>query len=362
MLTPPIEPMLAKPMGSTVPSALADVHFEPKWDGFRSLVFWDGSDVVLQGRGRGARDPDALVDLAYAFPEIVEAIRAQLPPNVVLDGEIVVEHAGRLDFAVLSQRLRPRSEAGGGNIARLAAEYPASLLVFDVLFDGADRRAHPLRERRLSLESLAAHWRAPLLLTPATSDPAIARMWFDDFESAGVDGLIVKGLDDPYRPGVRAQGKIKHERTADVVVAGWRAFTKPGPAGEPVIGSLLLGLYDESGVLQYVGGASAFPMKTRAALRQIVDPFAVDADAPHPWRDGSAVRVPGEPNRWRKEQPWTALSPVLVAEVAYDQMMDGRFRHSAKFQRWRPDRDAASCTHDQLEGPAENTIAEMLNR
>lgn len=361
MLTPPIEPMLAKPLGSTIPTTAANVQFEPKWDGFRALVFWDGADVVLQGRGRGAKDGD-MVDLAYAFPELVDAVRAQLPTNVVLDGEIVVEQDGRLDFGVLSQRLRPRSEAGSGNIARLAEQHPASLLLFDVLFAEVDCRSQPMRERRARLEELAGDWRPPLLLTPATTDPAAAKTWFDDFESAGIDGLIVKGLDDAYRPGERLQGKIKHERSADVVVAGWRAYTKPGPDGAPIIGSLLLGLHDEHGVLQYVGGASAFSMATRAALREIVNPLMLDADAPHPWRDGSATRVPGEANRWRKEQPWIALAPQLVAEVGYDQMLEGRFRHAAKFMRWRPDRDPASCTYDQLDEPATRVVADLFDR
>ena len=359
MLTPPIEPMLAKPLGSTIPTE-PGVQFEPKWDGFRALVFWDGTDVVLQGRGRGAKDGDAVVDLAYAFPEIVHAVRTQLPVGVVLDGEIVVEHAGRLDFAVLSQRLRPRSEAGGGNIERLAATYPASLLLFDVLFAEIDRRAHPLRDRRARLEALATDWQPPLRLTPATTDPMLAGIWFDQFESAGVDGLIVKRLDDLYRAGERAQGKVKHERSADAVVAGWRPYTKPGPDGGAIVGSLLLGLHDADGVLQYVGGASAFPMAMRAALREILDPLALDADARHPWRAGTATRVPGEANRWRKEQPWIALSPHLVAEVGYDQMMEGRFRHAARFMRWRPDRDPASCSFDQLDEPAMRAITELF--
>lgn len=359
MLTPPIEPMLARPLGSSIPESPGDVQFEPKWDGFRALVFWDGVDVILQGRGRGSKD-DAMVDLAYAFPEVVEAVRAQIPANRVLDGEIVIEHEGRLDFALLGQRLRPRSEAGSGNIDRLAADFPASLLLFDVLFDGADVRDLPLRERRTRLEGMAVGWPSPLHLTPATTDRSVAQSWFEEFESAGVDGLMVKGLDDPYLPGQRTQGKVKHQRSADVVVAGWRPYTKSGPDGQPVIGSLLLGLHDAAGVLQYVGGASAFPMATRAALRDIVDPFTLPPDATHPWRDGSAARTPGEANRWRKEQPWVALAPTLVAEVGYDQMLDGRFRHAATFMRWRPDRQAESCGFAQLDEPPASRIEGLL--
>lgn len=361
MLTPPLEPMLAKPLGSSIPTT-PGVQYEPKWDGFRALVFWDGTDVVLQGRGRGAKDGDTIVDLAYAFPEIVRAIREQLPAGLVVDGEIVVAHDGRLDFGVLSQRLRPRSEADGGNIERLAAAFPASLLLFDVLFEGIDRRAQPLRERRARLEALADHWRPPLLLTPATADRDLAQQWFDEFESAGVDGVIVKPLEDPYRCGDRTQGKVKHERTADVVVAGWRPYTKPGPDGEAIVGTLLLGIHDDDGVLQYVGGASAFPMALRASLRDILDPLTLGADSPHPWRDGTATRVPGEGNRWRKEQPWIALEPRLVAEVGYDQMLERRFRHAAKFARWRPDREPLSCTFDQLDEPAERAITDLLDR
>ncbi len=309
--------------------------------------------------GRAARRDD-VVDLAYAFPELVDAISEQVPAGVVLDGEIVVSHDGRLDFGVLSSRLRPRSEAGGPNIARLASSSPATLLLFDVLWSGIDLQDRPLSARRAVLESLAAGWSAPILLTPSTRDPQVARHWFDHFESAGVDGLIVKGLDDPYTPGQRTQGKVKHQRTADVVVAGWRPHARPGADGAAVVGSLLLGLHDRVGTLHYVGAASAFTATVRADLVRLLAPYSVDPGAPHPWRDVEGARVPGEASRWKKEQAWTALRPELVAEVGYDQLEGDRFRHVARFARWRPDRVATSCGFDQLEVPTPATISDLI--
>ena len=360
ILVPPIEPMLAKPLGHTLPSG-EGVAFEPKWDGFRCLVFRRADDVVLQGRGR-SRDGE-LVDLAYAFPELVETVLAQVPAGTVLDGEIVAERSGRLDFGTLSSRLRPRSEAGGPNIARLARTAPASLLLFDVLEnDGVTFLGEPYQERHARLASLAAPWSPPLRLTPNTTDPAVALSWFTGFESAGVDGLIVKPLADPYRPGVRAQGKVKHQRTADVVLAGWRPHVRPGPDGGPMVGSLLLGLYDEAGRLHHVGAASAFSAARRAELAVELEPLTAADAAPHPWRDAdpATVSVPGEASRWKKEQPWIALRPEHVLEVTYEQMEGPRFRHLAGFLRWRPDRDPASCRFDQLEVPPASDIADLL--
>jgi ATP-dependent DNA ligase len=359
MLTPPIEPMLARPLGHGLPSDTDGVSFEPKWDGFRCLLFRSGDDVVLQGRGRSAAAAGDIVDLAYAFPELVAAAREQVPAGTVIDGEIVVARAGRLDFAALSTRLRPRSEAGGANITRLSADLPASLLAFDVLWSDRDLMALPFSERRAHLEQLAASWRPPLLLTPTTRDRTVAQSWFDGFESAGVDGLIVKALTDPYMPGKRAQGKVKHQRTADVVVAGWRAHVRPGPDGAPVVGSLLLGLHDADGVLQYIGAASAFTAATRAQLVTLMGPLEVIGDD-HPWRGAIAGNVPGEASRWKKEQEWTAVRPELVAEVTYDQMEGPRFRHVAGFLRWRPDRGPASCGFDQLDIPPPARIEELL--
>ena len=281
VLTPPIEPMLAKPLGHEVPTGADGLSFEPKWDGFRCLVFRSESGVVLQGRGR-SKDADEVVDLAYAFPELVAATTEQLPVGTVIDGEIVVLRDGRLDFGLLSSRLRPRSEAGGTNIDRLAQAVPAALLAFDVLWSGGDWRDRPFEDRRRELARLGGSWSDPLFLTPWTTDPSVAAGWFHGFESAGVDGLIVKPLADPYQPGKRAQGKVKHERTADVVVAGWRAHARPGADGQPVVGSLLLGLHDDEGRLHYVGAASAFTAAVRADLVGLLAPFAVTDDARAP--------------------------------------------------------------------------------
>lgn len=360
MLTPPIEPMLAAPLGHDLPPEAADLSFEPKWDGFRCLVFRSADSIVLQGRGRSRERADEVVDLAYAFPELVSAVQEQVAPGTVLDGEIVVLAGGRLDFGALSSRLRPRSEAGKPGIARLAEAVPASFLAFDLLWQDEDLMALPLRDRQARLASVAAGWRAPLLLTPATPDRDLARAWFTGFESAGVDGLIVKDLSAAYLPGKRAQGKVKHQRTADAVVAGWRPHTRPGADGQEVVGSLLLGLHDEDGTLHYVGAASAFTARDRAALVDLLAPHAVGPDAAHPWRGDARARVPGQANRWKKEQAWHALRPERVAEVTYDQMEGDRFRHVAGFLRWRPDRGATTCGFDQLERPPAARIEDLL--
>jgi ATP-dependent DNA ligase len=352
MLTPPIDHMLAKPLGGADLSSLRDVSFEPKWDGFRALVFRDGDSVVLQGRGRSKTE--GMVDLAYAFPELVSAMRAQLPRSVVIDGEIVVAMKGKLDFSLLQQRLRPRSEAGSGSIDRLAAELPALFLAFDLLADHQDHMHEPLHERRLRLEALAADWTPPLILTPATTSTTLAARWFTDFEAAGVDGLIVKPRNDPYLPGKRAQGKIKHERTVDAVVAGLRL------QNDNAIASMLLGLYDANGVLQFVGATSAFTAARRRELRDELRLY--ETDGPHPWLEPvEGQRVPGAVNRWKKgSEAWIPLRPERVVEVIIDQMEADRFRHVAAFSRWRPDRDAASSTYEQVSSAPPATIADLL--
>ncbi len=360
MIRPPIEPMLAKPLGSIVPPGLEDSVIEPKWDGFRCLVFRDGDTVVLQGRGRSRGSADEVVDLAYAFPEVVAAVLDQVPDQTVIDAEIVVPKDGRLDFGLLQSRLRPRSEAGGTNIDKLAAALPATLLVFDVLWSDGDRMSEPLSSRRSILERLAAKWKAPIHVTPQTSDTALAQQWFDGYESAGVDGLIIKSLSEAYSPGKRTQGKVKHQRTADVVVAGWRPYAKPGADGADVVGSLLLGLYDDAGALQHVGAASAFSGKVRGDLVALLEPYALADDADHPWRGTTGVRVPGEASRWKMEAPWRAVRPELVAEVSYDQLEGDRFRHVAGFVRWRTDRGPSTCGYDQLEVPPDASIANLL--
>lgn len=352
MLTPPIDHMLAKPLAGADLTALRNVSFEPKWDGFRALAFRDGESVVLQGRGRSKTD--GMVDLAYAFPEIVAAMRSQLPQHVVLDGEIVVPVDGKLDFSALQQRLRPRTEADSGSIAKLASRYPALFLAFDLLADDEDHMREPLRERRSRLQAISARWTPPLLLTPATTEPAVAVDWFTNFEAAGIDGLIIKPLNDPYQPGKRAQGKLKHERTVDAVLAGMRL------QNEDSVASLLLGLYDANGVLQFVGATSAFTAVRRRELRDELR--GLETDGPHQWLEPvEGQRVPGAISRWKKgTDVWVPLRPERVIEVVIDQMEGDRFRHVAAFSRWRTDRDASSCTYEQLPIAPPATIEDLL--
>lgn len=357
---PPVPPMLAKPAGAQVP--VGDYLYEPKWDGFRVLVFRDDDRVVLQ--------PRRADDLAYAFPEVAEQALAQLPAGTVIDGELVSAHDGRLWFEELGMRLRPRSEAGGWKIAELREQYPASLVAFDVLaVAGRDLRHEPNAVRRRELEALAASWQAPFHLSRATTDAEVARTWFRDFEGAGLDGVIARPLAAAYEPGKRVLLKVKHARTADVVVAGWRAFKNPGPDGQAIIGSLLLGLFDDDGRLHHVGVASSFTAKRRVELLEELAPYAdVDA-ASHPWADwlhatgySAGQRVPGAVSRWTgtKDLSWTPIRADLVAEVGYDHMEGDRFRHVASFVRWRPDREPASCTYAQLERPVRFDLAEVL--
>lgn len=259
---PPVAPMLAKPAGSEVPApgtVDGGLLYEPKWDGFRALLFRGPDSVVIQPRRAG--------DLAYAFPEVVQAAVELLPPGTVVDGELVSAHDGRLWFEELGLRLRPRSEAGGWKIAELAEQYPASYVAFDVLADrGEDLREQPNQRRRQALEALTTDWQGPFYRSPATTDPDLAREWFRDFEGAGLDGVIARPNRASYMPGKRTLLKVKHARTADVVVAGWRPHKQPGPDGQPVVGSLLLGLYDGAGSLHHVGVAASFAAKRRAAL------------------------------------------------------------------------------------------------
>lgn len=361
---PGVPPMLAKPVGDTVPepdSVAGGLLYEPKWDGFRILVYRLPDAVVLQ--------PRRADDLAYAFPEVVAEAMAQLPPGTVVDGELVSAHDGRLWFEELGMRLRPRSEAGGWKIAELAQRYPASLVAFDLLaVDGTDLRAAPNAERRRRLEELSGSWHAPFHLSPATTDVATARQWFDRFEGAGLDGVIARPLTAAYEPGKRVLLKVKHARTADVVVAGWRPHKAPGPDGEPVVGSLLLGLYDDAGRLHHVGVASSFPARRRAELVAELRPYADPDLAEHPWHSWLATaqapsqRVPGAPSRWSggKDLSWIPLRAELVAEVGYDHMEGDRFRHVASFKRWRPDREPASCTYAQLDRPVGFDLADIL--
>ncbi|MFJ7946950.1 ATP-dependent DNA ligase [Streptomyces sp. NPDC096354] len=345
---PPVKPMLAKSVSRIPPG----MQYEAKWDGFRAIVHRDGDEVVIGSRtGK---------PLTRYFPEVVTAVRENLPPRCVIDGEIVVAYDGRLDFDRLSERIHPADS----RVRLLAEQTPASLVAFDVLAVGDDSLLDtPQVDRRAVLEAALSDAAAPVHLAPATTDPAVAQEWFERYEGAGLDGVVAKPLDLPYRPDVRVMYKIKHERTADCVVAGYR-FHKSGP----IVGSLLLGLYDSGGVLQHVGVCAAFPMKRRAELVEELEPLRTDF-ADHPWAawaDATAhesARLPGAQSRWsaKKDLSWVALRPEWVCEVAYDHMEGDRFRHTAQFRRWRPDRTPGGCTYAQLEEVVGYDLAEVLS-
>ncbi|MFJ5727036.1 ATP-dependent DNA ligase [Streptomyces paradoxus] len=346
---PPVLPMLAK----SVAAIPAGMQYEAKWDGFRAIVFRDGDEVELGSRtGK---------PLTRYFPELVTAVRERLPERCVVDGEIVIAREGHLDFDALTERIHPADS----RVRTLAERTPASLVVFDLLALGDESLMDvPLAERRERLAGALSGVRAPVHLAPATTDIEVARRWFEEYEGAGLDGVIAKPPAVRYRPDERAMFKIKHERTADVVVAGYRLH-KSGP----VVGSLLLGLYDDGGTLQHVGVSAAFTMKRRAELVEELEPLRLDDVAGHPWAAWSeeaaheTARLPGAPSRWsgRKDLSWVPLRPDRVAEVAYDHMENGqRFRHTARFRRWRPDRAPESCTYAQLEEPVRYDLAEIL--
>lgn len=345
---PPVAPMLAKSV-----KEIPDVgHVEPKWDGFRTIVFKDGDEVELGSRNEKP--------MTRYFPELVEALRRELPPRCVVDGEIVLVQGGRLDFEALQQRIHPAAS----RVQLLAAETPASFIAFDLLALGDDDLTGvPFGERRRALEAALAEASDPVFVTPATGDLGVAREWFERFEGAGLDGVVAKPLDGVYQPDKRAMFKIKHDRTADCVVAGYR-WHKSGD----VVGSLLLGLYGDDGRLHHVGVAAAFSMARRAELVDELAPLvAAEGDA-HPWGEWAdqaahqATRMPGAVSRWSagKTLSFVPLRPELVVEVAYDQMEGDRFRHTAQFRRWRPDRDASSCTYAQLETPSEFELGDIL--
>jgi ATP-dependent DNA ligase len=339
-IEPPIEPMLAK-ISERIPSD-GEFMFEPKWDGFRALVFRGGDDVYIQSRD--------LRPLDRYFPELHETLRKQLPDGSIVDGEIVIVTPLGLDFERLQLRLHPAAS----RVAKLAGETPASFVAFDVLADGGhDCRGERQDERRHRLERLLADAVPPLHVTPATRDVALATRWLAEFEGAGLDGVIAKPLAGTYEPGKRAMLKIKHARTADCVVAGFR-WHKTGP--NTLIGSLLLGLYDDSGRLHHVGVTSSFTMATRKALAAELQPLRTDALDSHPWKEWAAAgeemtRMPGGQSRWSagKDLSWEPLRIERVCEVKYDHMQGSRFRHAATFLRWRPDRRPEDCRYDQLE-------------
>lgn len=324
---PPLEPMLAK-ANDEIPRG-AGWRYEPKWDGFRAIVFRDGDTVELSSRGGRP--------LARYFPELLEALRAALPAQCILDGEIILPGPKGLDFEALQSRLHPAAS----RVNKLAAELPTSFVAFDLLGLGADDwRGRPFVERRDGLERLFAST-TRVFVTPQTDDPRQAKQWFVDFEGAGCDGVIARREELPYRPGERVMVKVKHGRMADCVVGGYREGKTPG-----TVGSLLLGLYDDAGVLHHVGHTSSFSAKEKKAL---VEQLA-------PYRDGDSFgegRTPDAASRWaaKEEKAWVKLKPELVCEVRYDFVQGDRFRHATTFQRWRPDRTASSCNYSQLLPP-----------
>ena len=329
-LQPPIEPMLAR-LSPEIPSGEA-WHYEPKWDGFRALVFFDGQDAYLQSRD--------LKPLARYFPELAAALKRVLLRPLVLDGEIVIIGEHGLDFDALLMRIHPAAS----RVEKLAAATPASFVAFDLLADGArDLMAVPFAERRALLETAFENVAAPAFLTPATRDRAKARDWFERFEGAGLDGVVAKRIDEPYQPGVRSMVKIKHLRTVDCVVGGFR--WNRGEEGRSV-GSLLLGLYDGDGVLHHVGHTSSFKADEKRALVDTLRPYLSD-DGDDGFGRG---RTPGGPSRWTqgKDVSWVRLRPELVCEVTFDHLQGARFRHAATFRRWRPDKPPHACTFDQI--------------
>jgi len=331
--------MLAKLTDALPPEG--DFLFEPKWDGFRAIVFRGAKDVYIQSRD--------LRPLDRYFPELHEALLERLPKDCVLDGEIVIAAKGGLNFDALQLRLHPAAS----RVAKLAKETPSSFIAFDLLATG-DRNliSEPQSKRRAQLEKLLAKVKPPVYLTPMTRDRALAAQWLEHFEGAGLDGVVAKPAALPYQPGKRALLKIKHARTADCVVAGFRWHK----SGRDAVGSLLLGLYDERGVLQHVGVTSSFTLQKRKALVAELAPLRQDGFENHPWKEwaqasSDAGRMPGAQSRWSagKDLSWEPLRIERVCEVKYDHLQGERFRHAATFLRWRPDKPPRDCRYDQLE-------------
>ena len=347
---PPVAPMLAKSVAKVPGGAMS---YEPKWDGFRSIIFRDSDEVEIGSRNERP--------MTRYFPEIVEAVRASMPERCVIDGEIVIpdKEGRRLDFEALLQRIHPADS----RVRLLAEQTPAAFVAFDLLALGDDDyTAEPFARRREVLGTALAGARPPIYLTPATTDSALAEVWFSQFEGAGLDGIVAKPLDVDYQPDKRAMFKIKHERTADCVVAGYRVH-KSGP---DAIGSLLLGLYGDDGKLASVGVIGAFPLARRKELFTEMQPLVTTFDQ-HPWNWAAlteGVRHPreAEHSRWNagKDLSFVPLRPERVVEVRYDHMEGTRFRHTAQFVRWRPDREPQSCGFAQLEEPVSFNLADIL--
>jgi ATP-dependent DNA ligase len=351
-VNPPVLPMLAKRVGELPVSGTW--IFEPKWDGFRALVFRDGDEILIQSRDEKS--------LNRYFPELLEPLGSQLPARCVLDGEIVVAQNGALDFDALQLRIHPAAS----RVKLLSQEIPASIVFFDLLSEGdRDLRGMAFQDRRRMLESLLSSAAPPIHLTPAISESSTATDWFRRFEGAGLDGVIAKPASGTYEPNKRVMLKVKHERECDCVVAGFRWHKKGERAA---VGSLLLGLFDDSGTLQHVGVCASFTDKKRRELVEFLTPYRENALTAHPWKDwaeyapegGDAeYRMPGAQSRWSggKDLSWEPLRPELVVEVAYDHMQGNRFRHTAQFRRWRTDKKPSDCTYDQLEVVAPEELA-----
>ncbi|MEO5610994.1 MAG: ATP-dependent DNA ligase [Ornithinibacter sp.] len=354
-VVPPVAPMLAKAVKGIAALEGRDVSFEPKWDGFRSIIFRSGSRVEIGSRNEKP--------MTRYFPEVVEAALANLPERCVIDGEIIVVTPGgdRLDFDLLSQRIHPAAS----RVTKLSCETPARFVAFDLLALGdEDLTGRPFRERRSALEQALAGATTPIHLTPATRDRDLAGRWFTEFEGAGLDGLVAKELDGTYEPDKRTMSKIKHERTADCVVAGYRTHK----SGDDLIGSLLLGIHGPDGELRSVGVIGAFPMARRRELFEELQPL-VTTFQDHPWswaaqEEGARTPRAAAQSRWAagKDLSFTPLRPERVVEVRYDHMEGVRFRHTAQFARWRPDKESADCTYDQLDEPVSYDLSSVLSQ
>jgi ATP-dependent DNA ligase len=353
---PPVLPMLAKSVkGIPDPAKFEQgLSFEPKWDGFRCLVFRDGDEIELASRNTKP--------LTRYFPEVVAALKDSIPERCVLDGEIVLAIDDRLEFEKLQERIHPADS----RVRMLAETTPSSYVAFDLLaMDHVSYLDHPFSERRARLETALAIAEPPVYVTPTTTDTAVAEEWFNQFEGAGLDGVVAKPLGAAYSPNGRTMLKIKHDRTADVVLAGYRLHKNSTPDA-PLLGSLLLGLYDD-GKLQHVGVSASFTATRRAELVEELRPLECDIES-HPWGEwaewaiANPDRVPGTQSRWSagKDLSFTPLRPERVLEVGYDHMEGRRFRHTAQFKRWRLDRDPESCGYDQLEEPVSYDLAKVL--
>ncbi|HEY6475134.1 MAG TPA: ATP-dependent DNA ligase [Polyangia bacterium] len=353
-VAPPVLPMLSKRTGG-LPEGEGWI-FEPKWDGFRALVFRDGDEITVQSRDGKP--------LNRYFPELVAALKAQLPERCVLDGEIVLVQGSALDFEMLQQRIHPAAS----RVKLLSEQIPVSIVFFDLLCDGdRDLRAVPFGERRALLEARLANAKPPIHLTPATTDRATAADWFKRFEGAGLDGVMAKPVAGSYQPNKRVMFKVKHERECDCVVAGFRWHAR---GEKTAVGSLLLGLYDDAGKLQHVGVAASFTAQKRVELVSLLAPYRENALVGHPWQewataqelDAAGHRIPGVKSRWSqgKDLSWEPLRAELCVEVAYEHMQGSRFRHTAHFRRWRPDKNPGDCTYEQLEVVAPHELAAIF--